>query len=518
MLPPLAVLKDFGRPSFSARHEKRQQTHRASTRYSSKLFPFPAFAVPVAQNSRRRSSMKTNRRRFLTTLGATASATLLAPSVFDFKLLAGTPFVRSDVSSLLATDPIIVGYQTAIANMQGLPPTDVRSWSYQAAIHSTSTTPVKSAWNTCQHGSHLFWAWHRMYLYWWERIVRKYSGDSTWALPYWNWTSHNHLPAMFRVTSSDLYTPNRDPNINNGTGSLPATDVKYSTAFAEFDYYSAQSSIEMVPHNIIHVDVGGGTGWMSGIPTAAQDPIFYLHHANMDRLWNLWLAQGGGRSDPTSDTTWTGVTFTFFDENASKVTMTPCDVLNAATQLNYTYQGEPAQVAQSCGALPPWIFSYLVLLTWPFPPTPIDDGPYIVPVDISNITRQLTTIFQNPANQVYLELDGVATDKSPGVGWEIYVGLPAGVLPDPTSLYYVGRLALYGAGVRSDAHHTFTPATLRFNATKALKAVLSSGGTNAPVSFFVKGIVVNGQQEVPPVQSTVTVTGGKFVEGTRKRR
>ena len=60
--------------------------------------------------------MKTNRRRFLTTLGATASATLLAPSVFDFKLLAGTPFVRPDVSSLLATDPIIVGYQTAIAN------------------------------------------------------------------------------------------------------------------------------------------------------------------------------------------------------------------------------------------------------------------------------------------------------------------------------------------------------------------------------------------------------------------
>ena len=33
--------------------------------------------------------------------------------------------------------------------------------------------------------------------------------------------------------------------------------------------------------------------------TAAQDPIFWLHHANIDRLWNHWLQQGGGRADPT---------------------------------------------------------------------------------------------------------------------------------------------------------------------------------------------------------------------------
>jgi tyrosinase len=461
--------------------------------------------------------MSANRRRFLATLGATASATLLAPSVFDFRLLASTPFVRPDVGGLSATNPIILGYQTAIANMQALPATDVRSWTYQAAIHATTIMPTKTAWNTCQHGTRLFWAWHRMYLYWWERIVRKYSGDSTWALPYWNWTSHNHLPAMFRVTSSDLYTPNRDPNINNGSGSLPATDVKYTAAFAEVNYYDAQSSIEMLPHNMIHVDVGGGAGWMSSVPTAAQDPIFYLHHANMDRLWDLWLAQGGGRNDPTSDTTWTGVTFTFFDENGNKVTMTPCDVLNAATQLNYTYQGEPAQVPQSCGTIPPWIFRYVVLLTFPFPMTPIDGDPYTVPVDISTIAQRLGPILQNPLQQVYLELDGVATDKSPGVGWEVYVGLPAGVAPDPKSPFYVGRLALYGAGVRSDAHHTFTPAKLRFNATRALRAVVAAGGNSAPVSFFVRGILVNGTQVIPPVQSTVTVTEGKFIVGTRKR-
>jgi len=188
-----------------------------------------------------------SRRSFFAKAGAAASLTLLAPAAFlGGRASAASLFVRRNVGGMNAFDPVIAAYRKAVAAMRALLPSDPRSWTYQAAIHGTLAGPPQTAWNTCQHGSHLFWAWHRMYLYWWERIVRKYSGDSTWALPYWNWTSHNLLPAVFRVTSSDLYTPNRDPNINNGTGSLPATDVKYSTAFAEFDYYAAQSSIEMV--------------------------------------------------------------------------------------------------------------------------------------------------------------------------------------------------------------------------------------------------------------------------------
>src|SRR5271165_2979815 len=463
--------------------------------------------------------MKANRRRFLATLGATASATLLAPSLFDFKTLATTPFVRPNVATLSGTHPIILGYQTAITNMQALVSTDVRSWFYQAAIHYTTAAGSKPGWDTCQHGTHLFWAWHRMYLYWFERIVRKYSGDSTWALPYWNWTANTKLPAMFRVTSSNLYTAFRDPNINNGTGSLPATDVDYSAAFAEVNYYDAQSTLEASPHGAVHVDVGGypsgSPGWMTTVPTAAMDPIFYLHHANIDRLWDLWLAQGGGRSDPTSDSSWTGVTFTFFDENGKKQLMNPCEVLEAANQLNYTYAGEPAQIPQSCGGIPPWIFTYLVLLEFPWPPTPIDEVPYMVPVEIGTIVQALEVILQNPLQQVYLELDGVATDKSPGATWEVYVGLPAGVPPTPKSPFYVGKLALFGGGVRSDTHHTFKPATRRFNVTKALRTVLANQGTNAPLTFIAKGILVGGKQETPRVQSDVTVTGGKFVVGTR---
>ena len=462
--------------------------------------------------------MKTNRRRFLTTLGATASATLIAPSVFDFNLLAGSPFVRPDVGLLKATDPILVGYETAIAAMQGLPTSDQRSWTYQAAMHYTTALSLKPNWDMCQHGTHFFWAWHRMYLYWWERIVRKYSADPDWALPYWNWTTERHLPAPFRVTSSILYTPNRDPNINNGSGSLPATDVDYSLPFSELDYYTAQSELEASPHGAVHGDVGGFSGWMAYIPTAAKDPIFYLHHANIDRLWDLWLAQLGGRSDPTSDATWTSQIYHFYDENGSPVSMTPCDILNAATQLNYKYQGEPAQVVQNCGGIPLWVFTYFVLLNIQFPPNPIGPDPYFVPVDISSIEQRLMTILKNPLQEVFLELDGVQTAKPPGATWEVYVGLPAGVAPDPTSPFYVGKLALFGRGVKSDFTHGFQPATLRFNATKALRTVVNSGGTSAPLSFFARGIVVDGKQQPGNPQSDITVASGLFKVQTRKRQ
>jgi len=460
--------------------------------------------------------MKTNRRRFLSTLGATASATLLGPSIFDFKLLAGGPFVRSDVASLKATDPILTGYSTAVAAMQSLPKTDVRNWIYQAGIHYSPNPPMTD-WDMCQHGTHFFWAWHRMYLYWWERIVRKYSGNADWALPYWNWTAHPKLPAPFRVVTSNLYTPNRDPNMNNGTGSLPATDVAYklplSSDFSNLDYYSAQSAVELSPHNVIHGDVGGASGWMAYIDMAAQDPIFYLHHANIDRLWDLWLAQGGGRSDPTGDSTWTGQVYNFYDENGAKVSMTPCDILNAAAQLNYEYAGEPAQVTQSCGTIPIWVFRYLVLLVIPFPPTPIGPDPYIVQMNLANLP-QLQTILSKPRKQVFLELDGVQTETPPGASWEVYVGLPAGVAPSPSLPFYVGKLGLFGRGVRSGNRH-FQTATFRFNATNALKAILASGSEDAPIAFYCKGIEINGTQQAGRPQSDVTVTQGKLVVQTR---
>lgn len=41
------------------------------------------------------------------------------------------------------------------------------------------------------------------------------------------------------------------------------------------------------PHNRVHLVVGG-SGHMGDNDTAGFDPIFYLHHCNVDRLWAFW--------------------------------------------------------------------------------------------------------------------------------------------------------------------------------------------------------------------------------------
>ncbi|CAG8805217.1 27157_t:CDS:2, partial [Racocetra persica] len=51
--------------------------------------------------------------------------------------------------------------------------------------------------------------------------------------------------------------------------------------------YKRYSSIEGV-HNIVHNKIGGPSGHMAYTETAGFDPIFFLHHANVDRLVAIW--------------------------------------------------------------------------------------------------------------------------------------------------------------------------------------------------------------------------------------
>jgi hypothetical protein len=68
--------------------------------------------------------------------------------------------------------------------------------------------------------------------------------------------------------------------------------------------------IEQTPHGDIHVIVGGVitgenvNGAMSDIPTAAFDPVFWAHHANIDRMWAVWMAAPGKQLGPPAPDSW----------------------------------------------------------------------------------------------------------------------------------------------------------------------------------------------------------------------
>jgi tyrosinase len=49
--------------------------------------------------------------------------------------------------------------------------------------------------------------------------------------------------------------------------------------------YAPFAGMESSPHGAAHVSFAG---WITSIGTAAKDPLFYMLHSNVDRLWGLW--------------------------------------------------------------------------------------------------------------------------------------------------------------------------------------------------------------------------------------
>jgi hypothetical protein len=288
-------------------------------------------------------------------------------------------FTRQDVWSLQVAppwDPVTLAYAKAVRTMQGRDRTDPTSWDYQSAMHGTYATVIKGAdWNQCQHAQWFFLPWHRMYVYFFERIVRAAviadGGPDDWALPYWNYDQpfpRNTLPPPFREptlpdgSANPLYitSPHRaaaymagaqlSPAITSSAVAMDANHQNFSTTNGTnfgggpspaAHFGSATGQLEQQPHNVIHVAIGGRGmgrcegGFMTDPNCAASDPIFWLHHSNIDRLWVYWLSLGGKRADPT-DSKWLGQSFPFYDEKGNPASLTCADVVDTAA-LGYTY-------------------------------------------------------------------------------------------------------------------------------------------------------------------------------------
>src|SRR6266571_766338 len=324
-----------------------------------------------------------DRRDFTLTLASASLGLLPRPRLSALRppVQHKTPYIRHNIYCLTATSPEIVAYKRAIQVMRAKSATDPTSWQAQSNIHGAfKPDPARGVVNVCPPATaadlvapagmiadacrhdYLFLAWHRIYLYYFERIVRSASGDPTFALPYWGYspTGPRNLPLTFRSpnnTTNPLWTDQRDSAINAGND-ITATYVDASNAMVNVGFAAFQSSLSGTPHGQVHVATGDGCGWMSYFETAGMDPIFWLHHANIDRLWEDWIALGGGRVNPTTDPAWLNNTFSFYDENGATVTMNVSQILDTASQLNYRYAAPticPVRVRCFCLPWRPWL-------------------------------------------------------------------------------------------------------------------------------------------------------------------
>ncbi|WLD94365.1 tyrosinase family protein [Alkalihalobacillus sp. AL-G] len=192
-------------------------------------------------------------------------------------------------------------------------------------------TPEGSDRNAAHMGPS-FLPWHREFIYRFERDLQ--SEVQGVVLPYWDWAADAQLsdPSASPVWGSDFMGGNGNPNNDfliedgpfaadrwtivdengNASGGLQrnfGASERSPTLPTEADIRNA---LEIVPyddppwnmnstnsfrnylegfidgpqlHNRVHVWVGGH---MQFIPTAPNDPVFFLHHANVDRIWTIW--------------------------------------------------------------------------------------------------------------------------------------------------------------------------------------------------------------------------------------
>jgi tyrosinase len=259
------------------------------------------------------------------------------------KQIANRP-TRRNIANLATNDPVILAFKDAVQQMKNLPGTNPISWAAQAQTH----------FDHCPHQNWWWLPWHRAYLFYFERICRKLSGHSDFALPYWNWTTNPSIPAVYWGDGNPLFDNTRfatpasvaPPSV---VGAPVIENILSLTNFFDFASYPATAQrqrttfgmLEGNPHNNIHPFVGGD---MSGFHSPL-DAVFWGHHNILDCLWADWNINR--KNANTNDPNWGNLHFTeFVDENGAAT-----DVIAAVTVLYpiLSYQFEPCSPMQGAG-------------------------------------------------------------------------------------------------------------------------------------------------------------------------
>jgi len=382
----------------------------------------------------------------------------------------------------------LVAYEQAVGLLRQRdpasgPPTDPLGWRFLAAMHGLeaadgSPDTSNALWSNCQHGSWFFLPWHRMYLHAFELIIQNALEDDEWSLPYWysvdpDDADKSVLPPAFRDTSKNLHTDNRSFAINAGVplpdalapsiGEALVADV-YSTpdgtsAFGGGERATPDFSgdevglLEDTPHGAVHVLVGDDfdadgnivrAGWMGSFFTAALDPVFWLHHSNIDRLWQVWLDLDAAHLNPTDDPAWFDTTFSFPSAEGGLHTWSIGEVLDTEA-LGYKYESTaaPSIVGPPVGPeevrvperRPPQLIGATQKV--PLATTEVVDVPLEPPAEVGPEAEGVSK------GRVFLRIEGVRGTAAAPV-YEVYLNVPSGESPADHPELRAGSLSTFG--------------------------------------------------------------------------
>jgi hypothetical protein len=197
-------------------------------------------------------------------------------------------------------------------------------------------------------GSYSFLSWHRYFLHRLEVQLRGYLPvDTPFDLPYWDWTDLSPVmvptflgpdgDAGTNVVSQGYFAPSKPGTGGNltvlpgwwpasldgwnlhsafgvwagaltrnlsGLAGLPSV-ADMTATLARATYSTFQNTVEsgagLASGHQMHNGLHGWIGGHMSNPTASPfDPIFYLHHCNIDRLWAMWQLDGHATTYPAA--------------------------------------------------------------------------------------------------------------------------------------------------------------------------------------------------------------------------
>jgi hypothetical protein len=253
---------------------------------------------------------------------------------------------------------------------------------------------------------------------------------------------------------------------------------------------SGDAIIEGLPHNMVHNDIGGN------MPTFLSpiDPIFYLHHCNIDRLWDVWATVN---KDTPTDALFKDEAFLFFvDEKGKPVTEVKTSHYVSIGAFDYDYQpgsGTASLVILAAGeeAIPSprsasgkagFTMDEAGTLVVPL----VDNGKLLATPPIYDV---MVISFQPPAH-----------NAAAGVRFNVY--LSPSELPSDLSVradHYVNSVSLFG----HSTDHSASPVSFTIPIREALERMAERGelGDKLSVSIIAEEIHAG------------TVTNRKLVTG-----
>eukprot|EP00246_Nothoceros_aenigmaticus_P003300 TRINITY_DN1434_c0_g1_i1.p1 TRINITY_DN1434_c0_g1~~TRINITY_DN1434_c0_g1_i1.p1 ORF type:complete len:428 (+),score=47.10 TRINITY_DN1434_c0_g1_i1:30-1286(+) len=295
--------------------------------------------------------------------------------------------IRVRQAAHLVNETYAEKFSRAYELMKALPDDDPRSWMQQSNLHCLYGQPFIRHQQNCDqdYGIHKNWLllpFHRWFLFFYERILATLIDDVDFALPYWNWDNQspveplaNVVPAMFNdpVKYPGLYDKKRQlsntegPKIINlsyktdfhmdsvsedemrdiNNAFLHQVFVEASRHDRDLVFSYPQRRGEPVPvyggyfeagaHGSIHFWTGVDSKEDMGMAyAAARDPLFFGHHANVDRLWNVWRSLEGGRTN-YDDPDWYDAEFVLYDEMGELVKVKASDSVDDI-KMGFVYQ------------------------------------------------------------------------------------------------------------------------------------------------------------------------------------